>query len=254
MSIKRDPMDDILDRPIAFNPAFRRISGSTVAALFLSQAWYWTKRTSDADGWFFKTIADWQEETGMTRYEQRTARKHLLEKELIEEELRGMPATLYYRVNKAKVYDLLGVQFVATPQTSLRQRSKHVSGNTANTNKKKEITTENTPEKKRPEIFQVYEQNIGVMTAIIKDKLLDIEKTYPDGWFAEAVAIAVENNVRRLSYVEAILERWLRDGKDSGRKNGNKESLRFQAIKMLSGTDYTEEDIERTIATLKGAA
>lgn len=27
-----DPLDDLLDRPIAFNPAFKKITGSTVAA------------------------------------------------------------------------------------------------------------------------------------------------------------------------------------------------------------------------------
>ena len=95
MNNYKDPLDDILDRPISFNPAFKKITGSTVAALMLSQAWYWSKRTSDESGWFYKTIAEWEEETGLTRTEQETARKHL--KNILEVELRGVPATLYYR-------------------------------------------------------------------------------------------------------------------------------------------------------------
>lgn len=139
-----DPIDDVLDRPIAYNPAFKKITGSTVAALMLSQAWYWSKRTNDENGWFYKTVAEWEEETGLTRSEQETARKHL--KDILEVDLRGVPATLYYRVNKEKVLELLGVQFAETLQTSLQETSELVSDNQANINST-EITTENTTRK-----------------------------------------------------------------------------------------------------------
>src|SRR5829696_6635520 len=96
-----DALDDILDRPIAYNPAFRRITGSTVAGIFLSQAWYWSKRHKDDDGWFYKTGKEWEEETGLTRSEQETARKHCLRVGVMEEKLKGIPATMYYRVVKS---------------------------------------------------------------------------------------------------------------------------------------------------------
>src|SRR5690242_9979731 len=105
LQVKRkfyDPMDELLDRPIAFNPAFKRITGSTVAALFLSQAWYWSKRHED--GWFWKVQSEWEEETGLTRSEQETARKHLKLADLLEEDLRGVPARMYYRVKKENIY------------------------------------------------------------------------------------------------------------------------------------------------------
>ncbi len=136
-----DPIDDVLDRPIAFNPAFKKITGSTVAALMLSQAWYWSKRTSDDNGWFYKTVSEWEDETGLTRSEQETARKHL--KGIMEVELRGVPATLYYRLDKAKILELLGVQFAETLQTRLPETSELVSDNPANINST-ETTTENT--------------------------------------------------------------------------------------------------------------
>ena len=139
-----DPIDDILDRPIAFNPVFKKITGSTVAALMLSQAWYWSKRTSNEDGWFYKTISEWEEETGLTRSEQETARKHL--KDILEVELRGVPATLYYRINKSKILELLGVQFAETLQTSLVEPSNQDSEIPANINRT-ENTTENTQKK-----------------------------------------------------------------------------------------------------------
>ena len=88
-----------LDRPIAYHRIFRTISGSTVAGLFLSQAWYWKDKGKSGDGWFYKTQSEWLEETGLSRYEQETARKQLCSKNLISEQRRGVPARIYYRVN-----------------------------------------------------------------------------------------------------------------------------------------------------------
>lgn len=91
---------DVLDRPIAFHRCFVTITGSVTAAVMLSQAVYWSTRTQDPDGWFWKTQADWEEETGLTRREQETARKTLRNLGLIEENLAGVPATLHFKVNK----------------------------------------------------------------------------------------------------------------------------------------------------------
>jgi DNA replication protein len=65
----------------------------------------------------------------------------------------------------------------------------------------------------RPNIFVLYEQNIGALTPIIADELRDAEQTYPPQWIEEAIKIAVENNVRRWRYVLSILERWRLEGK-----------------------------------------
>jgi DNA replication protein len=65
----------------------------------------------------------------------------------------------------------------------------------------------------RPNIFTLYEQNIGPLTPLLSDILRDAENTYPAAWIEEAMRIAVENNVRNWRYVEAILKRWTTDGK-----------------------------------------
>jgi hypothetical protein len=98
---------DFLDRPIAFHRCFVEISGSVTAALLLSQAWYWQRRAQDGDGWFFKTREEWSEETGLSRKEQETARARLREIGVLEEERRGLPAKLFYRVNSDVLEDLL---------------------------------------------------------------------------------------------------------------------------------------------------
>ena len=49
---------------------------------------------------------------------------------------------------------------------------------------------------------------------VIAETLHDAEDTYPIQWIEEAVRIAVENNVRRWKYVDAILKRWQEGGRD----------------------------------------
>ena len=87
----------LLDRPIAFHRCFVRLGIGITGAVMLSQAVYWSSRTGDSEGWFFKTIGEWEEETGLTRREQETARKNL--KGILDSELRGIPARLYFRIN-----------------------------------------------------------------------------------------------------------------------------------------------------------
>ncbi|MFN2137901.1 MAG: DnaD domain-containing protein [Candidatus Promineifilaceae bacterium] len=86
----------------------------------------------------------------------------------------------------------------------------------------------------RPNIFVLYEQNIGSLTPLIADALRDAEQTYPPGWIEEAISIAVENNVRRWRYVLSILERWRTEGKqerDGISRRDSQEKLRGQVPK-----------------------
>lgn len=93
-------MLNLLDRPIAFNRTFVDLGLGITGALMLSQCVYWSTRTKDSDGWFYKTQAEWTEETGMTRREQETARKKLVGKGYVEEVRRGVPCKTYYRLNR----------------------------------------------------------------------------------------------------------------------------------------------------------
>lgn len=68
----------------------------------------------------------------------------------------------------------------------------------------------------RPNIFVLYEQNIGTLTPLIADQLRDMEKSYPPEWVDEAFDIAVAANKRALRYIAAVLKRWETEGKDTG--------------------------------------
>ena len=85
---------------------------------------------------------------------------------------------------------------------------------------------ENTP----PEIYSLYEQNIGILTPIMSEKLTEAEDKYPAGWIKEAVEIAVEQNRRSWAYVSRILERWDMEGRD---ESGDGKPPRYPKIDRL---------------------
>ena len=67
-----------------------------------------------------------------------------------------------------------------------------------------------------PDIFSLYEENIGMLTPMIAEELREAEKLYPEAWIKDAIKEAVNQNIRKKSYILAILERWSVEGKDSG--------------------------------------
>jgi len=65
----------------------------------------------------------------------------------------------------------------------------------------------------RPNIYRLYEDHFGQLTPMIADMLKDTEKDFPLSWIIEAMRIAVAKNVRNWRFVQAILDRWQREGK-----------------------------------------
>jgi DNA replication protein len=78
----------------------------------------------------------------------------------------------------------------------------------------------------RPNVFQVYEENIGPLTPLIADALRDAESTYPAGWVIEAMDLAVKNNKRSWSYCQAILRRWKEEGRGKKQNRRNDQAAR----------------------------
>jgi len=70
-----------------------------------------------------------------------------------------------------------------------------------------------SPPREAPNVFRLYEENIGPLTPLIADTLKDAEKTYSAEWLAEAIEMAVKQNARKWNYVEAILRRWKEEGR-----------------------------------------
>jgi DNA replication protein len=78
----------------------------------------------------------------------------------------------------------------------------------------------------RPNIFKLYEENIGPLTPMIAENLKDAEQTYPPEWISDAVKIAVENNVRRWRYIQAILQSWKKEGRNEQNRGDTEKDRR----------------------------
>jgi DNA replication protein len=70
----------------------------------------------------------------------------------------------------------------------------------------------------RPNIFALYEQNIGLLTPMLAEELKEAEKEYPAEWMADAFRIAVRQNKRSWAYVDAILKRMKTEGRGQDTK------------------------------------
>lgn len=82
----------------------------------------------------------------------------------------------------------------------------------------------------RPNIFKLYEENIGPITPMMADILKMDEATYPQAWIEEAVQIAVKRNARNWKFIQAILERWQNEGRgnEEDQRNRSQDPERFR--------------------------
>jgi DnaD/phage-associated family protein len=67
-----------------------------------------------------------------------------------------------------------------------------------------------------PDIFTLYEENIGMLTPMIAEELREAEKLYPATWIKDAIREAVSLNKRNWRYIARILERWASEGRGDG--------------------------------------
>ncbi len=65
-----------------------------------------------------------------------------------------------------------------------------------------------------PNIFALYEENIGTITPLIAEHLQDAEERYSPEWIREAFREAVSLNKRNWRYIATILRRWETEGPD----------------------------------------
>ncbi len=67
-----------------------------------------------------------------------------------------------------------------------------------------------------PDIFTLYEQNIGMLTPMVADELRDAAGQYPEGWIRDAIKEASLHNKRSIKYITKILENWSTEGRSDG--------------------------------------
>ena len=93
---------------------FVQLVGDYASAALLSQVIYWSDRTEDAEGWFYKSREEWAAELLLT--EKQVRRCVAACGELIEVQRRGIPARNYYRPNREAL--IVALQELGASKTS----------------------------------------------------------------------------------------------------------------------------------------
>jgi len=96
------------------------------------------------------------------------------------------------------------------------------------------------PPRDRPNVFKLYEENIGPLTPLMADALRDAEREYDAEWLAEAFTIAVARNKRNWKYIEAILKRWKEEGHERKDQPGDGKAAERYTKSQFS--EYLERD------------
>ena len=75
-----------LGKVVAYYPDLNiRLIDSVPATLLFCQFMYWLDKTNDRDGWIYKTSDELREETGLSYYQQKSAREQLKQLGILEE-------------------------------------------------------------------------------------------------------------------------------------------------------------------------
>ena len=80
-------------------------------------------------------------------------------------------------------------------------------------------------QKNKLNIYKLYEENIGAITPMMAEILKEDEATYPITWIEDAIRMAVARNARNWKYIQAILDRWQKEGRghEQNRRNDSQD-------------------------------
>ncbi len=125
------------EHPIAYMPIYSRVTGSVTAGILLSQIVYWDGKMQHRE--FYKTDKDFSEELSMGLSELKNAKKRLIKIGLVDVVRRGIPAKTHYKLNLAKLADVITTFVKKTNTVSRKTQNKINQKITTNTD-----TTQNT--------------------------------------------------------------------------------------------------------------
>ena len=143
----KELLPHVFNKPIAFHRILAEVAGSVNGGVFLSQAMYWSNIKTAQDGWFYKTVEDWEGETFLSRREQETVRRNLIKIGVLEEKRAGIPAKLYFRVKTdALLKKLTDIAHTRTSENAVHDTTKETNTSGGKGASNTETTTEITAE------------------------------------------------------------------------------------------------------------
>jgi hypothetical protein len=108
----RQKIKDLLpNRVVGYSPDLARMVGGATIGLYLSQLLFLSDKGANPDGWVYKSEAEMEQETGLTKREQQTARRKLLALGVIAIMRGGFRNTYHFKILWEKLYQVIaGIQ------------------------------------------------------------------------------------------------------------------------------------------------
>lgn len=144
------------------------MTGSTNAAILLSQIFYWASHMKKE---FYKTDESFREEIGLTRHEFNNAKKHIKKLPFITVTVKKVPAQTFYKVNAHKWLEMM--------QQILNSTSKLVSRKADNSEPESgQLLHENTHEKELTSVASqaTQQSDISIFDSSVEKPLTDLQK------------------------------------------------------------------------------
>ncbi|MDP0299290.1 DNA replication protein [Glaesserella parasuis] len=174
-----------LGQPIAYYPQLAKPLGGVTAAILFGQLFFWQDKTSNPLG-VYKTQAELEQETGLSRREQETARKKLVELGILVETHKRLEHRIYFKLDLVKFDALMDdVREEAKPplpnvtnehspmaESDIREEAKPPFVNTENTSENTNNNTSltgsiNAREKKSADLILL--EKFGITEQLAKD-------------------------------------------------------------------------------------
>jgi len=137
----------------------------------ISKENYFIENGTIKEGWFFNTSKNIERDTTLTNYQQKKAIKKLEEIGFIETSLKGMPATLHFKILENKISTYLKTSFKETSKQDLKKLK---------TNKNKEIIITNKNNNKKPSVQEIKDYCLERNNGIDAEQFFDFYES--KGW------------------------------------------------------------------------
>lgn len=198
------------------------------------------KMMADQEGWFYQTTPTVEKMTTLSRHKQDQCIKQLIDLDVLEQKNKGMPMKRYFRINFDRVATLL----VDNLQPSEKEIDNQVCEKSATSkessykesdNKESSSGSDNNLYSKSTEtLIRLFESSgFGQLNYYVGEQLGALEEEFTAEWVEDAMKEAIDNNVRKLSYVTAILRDWKAKG-----KNFRSESKNNKRVVLAGLIDY----------------
>ena len=242
---------------------FIDLTGDFNSALLLSQLLYWSDRTSDRDGWIYKTHKDWQSELGLNRYFLDKAKSRLIQLGLIQVTIKkanGSP-TMHFKVIEAMLSKTLNtILQAAEPESrkwnceSLANGNVKVSQNEMSNFSKSltETTTETTTRDDsdsspyQSELFEILERIPNFPRNRLAGKLCELQSDYPNLDYRLEFKKFVEYwSTRKLKRPWLALRNWL---EKVGKRNGTNRQTTGKFVDRVPEKYPTVEELSELLS------